>query len=113
MQHNFFKIVVAEKIRDGKPELLIASFAMPNAEIPSSMPLETFLLPLSVVEELAGIQFYPGLLDNQARAKLDALEKELMRDKNTGSVTLLEACTMLHLKVTAFYATLASPPGRC
>lgn len=40
----------------------VAAFLMPNAPIPADTPLERFIVPLSVVEGAAGLQFFRDLL---------------------------------------------------
>lgn len=47
---------------DAGRAVAVAAFLMPNAPIPADTPLERFIVPLSVVEGAAGLQFFRGLL---------------------------------------------------
>lgn len=47
---------------DAGRAVAVAAFLMPNAPIPADTPLERFIVPLSVVEGAAGLQFFRDLL---------------------------------------------------
>ncbi|CAL8466240.1 g5776 [Coccomyxa elongata] len=74
---HFFKVVLAEtagKRADGgaSREVVIGAFVMPNAPLQPHLPLTAFLVPLEALEEAAGLQFFPGFLNAERRAAVDA-----------------------------------------
>jgi endonuclease G, mitochondrial len=57
---HFFKVIVCCD-SDNKP-ISFGAFLMPNDVIPASAKLEDFVVPLSVVESVSGLQFFRDLL---------------------------------------------------
>lgn len=67
---HFFKVLLAES-GSGK-QTVAAAFVMPNARIATDYPLTAFSVPLSALEEVAGLQFFPRTFtDDTKRAALD------------------------------------------
>ncbi|KAL6781343.1 hypothetical protein ACKKBG_A10765 [Auxenochlorella protothecoides x Auxenochlorella symbiontica] len=66
---HFFKVVLAEQ---GDASTAVAAFVMPNSAIPAEYPLSAFSVPLTSLEEVSGLTFFPSLLDDARRMGLDA-----------------------------------------
>lgn len=71
---HFFKVVLGEKkkgIASSSSDYALAAFVMPNAPIKPQHPLAAFTVPLTALEEVSGIQFFPKLVDDAARHAVD------------------------------------------
>jgi endonuclease G len=66
---RFFKVVV----REGSDGIRVLAFLMENR--PASGPLQGFLVTLDQLEELSGIDFFPGL-PQQVQRELEASVQE-------------------------------------
>lgn len=78
------KVIIAEPFLSSEPssndasqKTFVAAFAMPNEDIPNNTDLRNFLVPLEVLESVAGMRFLGaassrvGGLDQSARGFLD------------------------------------------
>ncbi|BDA51432.1 Endonuclease G, mitochondrial [Coccomyxa sp. Obi] len=74
---HFFKVVLAEMTAgdsadsSASREAVIGAFVLPNTPLRADVPLTAFIVPLMALEEAAGLQFFPGFLNADRRAKLD------------------------------------------
>jgi endonuclease G len=66
---HYFKVVLA---RLGNGAWAVQAFLLPNAEVQPATPLEAFVVPLRVLENLAGMRIFPQVLDPSTRDALDA-----------------------------------------
>ncbi|KAJ1721719.1 nuclease [Coemansia erecta] len=53
---HFFKVILAK--RSGEQGFAMGAFALPNKEIDNKTPLESFSVPIEMVEKAAGLQFF-------------------------------------------------------
>lgn len=60
---HLFKVIVAERRESptSSPHYTAAAFLIPNTAIPDERPLESFKLPISTLEFLTGLKFFPGV----------------------------------------------------
>lgn len=66
---HFYKVVFGE--RAPGEQAIVGAFVMPNAVIDPQVPLSSFSVPLSALEEVSGTQFFPGFLNKERREVLD------------------------------------------
>ena len=79
---HFFKAVVVRHSESfGSEPLLVAAFVVPNAPIAPSTPLADFVVPLPVVEAVAGLSLFRGLFN---LADVAAAEDEYARSRTGG-----------------------------
>lgn len=105
---HFYKVVLAEsksRLPFGSCKVAVGAFVMPNDQIQPDMPLTAFSVPLEMLENVAGMKFFPGYLTDARRLSLDAAafrwnqtgqqQKKLMKwgDKSQlqGGMLMLEA----------------------
>lgn len=71
---HFFKLILAEKKETGgkKSTVAAAAFVMPNCPIAESDPMTAYAVPLSALEEAAGLVFFPKLIGDAERGTVDA-----------------------------------------
>lgn len=67
---HFFKVVLGEGAKNGGGDV-VGAFVMPNAAIDPATPLASFSVPVSSLEEVSGISFFPKFLNDRKRAALD------------------------------------------
>lgn len=72
---HYYKVVVAD-VRPGsklyaKGRRFVGSFVMPNDKIHPKAPLSSFSVPISSLEQVAGIRFFPELLSKDIRKYID------------------------------------------
>ena len=67
---HFYKVVLGEN-GAGTGNDVLGAFVMPNSSIDASTPLASFSVPISALEEVAGISFFPNYLNDRKRAALD------------------------------------------
>ena len=79
---HFYKVILAER---GK-KTVAAAFVMPNARIAAEHPLAAFSVPLSSLEEVAGVQFFPQAFAEEA--KRTALDGAALRWQAQGRAEL-------------------------
>ena len=76
---HFFKIIVAASpvaASASSSDVVLASFVLPNAPVPASLPLSSFLSSLAAIQHSAGFMFFPLLQpDSEAPVKREK-EKE-------------------------------------
>ena len=65
---HYFKVVLGER-QPG--DAVVGAWVMPNMAIDPDVPLTAFTVPLTALETVAGIEFFPGYLDDQRREALD------------------------------------------
>lgn len=69
---HFFKVVLGKSNDDARN--VLGAFVIPNAPIEPNTPLAAFSVPLSALEAVAGIQFFPKLLmDDSHKESFDRL----------------------------------------
>ena len=71
---HFYKVMLAEGSKEdgsGGSTVIVGAFVMPNARIDPKTPLAAFAVPVSSLEEAAGIQFYPEYLNKERRQAID------------------------------------------
>ena len=67
---HFYKIVLGEgNSADGST--VLGAFVMPNAPIDPKTPLTAYAVPVSALEEVSGITFFPKFLKREKREALD------------------------------------------
>ncbi|KAI3428702.1 hypothetical protein D9Q98_007526 [Chlorella vulgaris] len=66
---HFFKVVLGEF--SGGRRAAVGAFVMPNAAIHPQVPLASFTVPISALEEVAGLRFFPGYLSDTRREAID------------------------------------------
>ncbi|KAL3143367.1 hypothetical protein ABBQ38_002197 [Trebouxia sp. C0009 RCD-2024] len=72
---HFYKVVLAEsksKVPFGSSKVSVGAFVMPNDQIQPDMPLTAFTVPLKMLEDVAGMKFFPGYVNDERRQLLDA-----------------------------------------
>jgi endonuclease G, mitochondrial len=67
---HFYKVMVAEG-KPSSPGTVVGAFVMPNARVDPSTPLSSFAVPLSALEAVAGVEFFPNLLRDEHRVAVD------------------------------------------
>uniref|UniRef100_A0A061RVV9 Endonuclease n=1 Tax=Tetraselmis sp. GSL018 TaxID=582737 RepID=A0A061RVV9_9CHLO len=95
---HFYKVVLVEQkgSEAGRPaRLSCGAFVMPNAPIDPAMPLEAFAVPLTQLESVSGLTFFPGLINEERRLQLDGSsvrcrQAALASLSSTSTVPLLE-----------------------
>ncbi|DBB17295.1 hypothetical protein WJX82_005669 [Trebouxia sp. C0006] len=107
---HFYKVVLAEsrsRLPFGAPKVSVGAFVMPNGQIQPDMPLTAFSVPLQMLENVAGMKFFPSYVSDARRQALDAAafrwnqtgqeQKKLLkwgdRSQLQGGVLMLEAPT--------------------
>ncbi|KAL4420173.1 hypothetical protein ABPG77_008309 [Micractinium sp. CCAP 211/92] len=66
---HYYKVVLGE-VSGGK-RAAVGAFVMPNQPIDPDTPLASFAVPISSLEEVAGLRFFPGYLSDARREALD------------------------------------------
>lgn len=71
---HFYKLVLGERagVAGAQPTRAVAAFVMPNAPIPEAHPLTAYAVPISALEEVAGLKFFPAVLTDAHRGAIDA-----------------------------------------
>ncbi|GAB4818802.1 hypothetical protein N2152v2_005848 [Parachlorella kessleri] len=70
---HYFKVVLGEVKPQfgGAAKTAVGAFVMPNAPIDPDMPLLAYTVPLSALEEVAGLRFFPAYISDDRRLALD------------------------------------------
>jgi endonuclease G len=80
---HFYKVVLGEvrPAQGGAPaRVAIGAFVMPNQPIEPDAPLASFVVPISALEDVSGIQFFPKYLNHgERRAALDQASLAVQR----------------------------------
>jgi endonuclease G len=66
---HFYKVVLGER-KNGESTVL-GAFVLPNMPIDPKTPLASFAVPVSALEEVVGISFFPKFLEKQKRLAID------------------------------------------
>ncbi len=72
---HFFKVVFVVST-DSK--VSCAAFVLPNAPMPNDVPLRRFVVPLTDLEVVSGLEFFRRGLAGDARAKYDRAERSFL-----------------------------------
>lgn len=72
---HFFKVLLVEGT-DSK--VSCAAFVLPNAPIPKDVPLRRFVVPLTDLEVVSGLEFFKRGLAGEARVKYDRAERSFL-----------------------------------
>ena len=77
---HFYKVVLGEK-RNGTPDdvAVIGAFVIPNMPIDPKTPLASFTVPVSALEEVTGISFFPKFLKKEKRLAVDQVSLQWQR----------------------------------
>lgn len=73
---HFYKVVLAEDSMDREETTVFGAFVLPNAPINPETPLAAFTVPLSALEEAAGVNFFPKSLASTHRMVVDDMSLE-------------------------------------
>jgi endonuclease G len=65
---HFFKVVLAER---GGAAAVAGAFVVPNAAVDARTPLAEWVVPLSALEEVAGVAFFPEFFTDARRRAVD------------------------------------------
>jgi DNA/RNA endonuclease G (NUC1) len=68
---HFFKVVLMELSNGANTTQAVAAFVIPNDKIDPSTPLTNFLVPIDSLECAAGMAFFPAVLTEDTRARID------------------------------------------
>jgi DNA/RNA endonuclease G (NUC1) len=96
---HFYKVVVARK-RHGA-ETAVAAFVMPNAPIPPEKPLTDFLVPVNLLEQVAGLAFFHNTVDVVER---EAAEWELESNGLPSGPNNKAAVSVMHRNARDIFA---------
>ncbi|KAL4428150.1 hypothetical protein ABPG75_002239 [Micractinium tetrahymenae] len=66
---HYYKVVLGEF--SGGRRAAVGAFVMPNQPIDPDTPLASFAVPISSLEEVAGLRFFPGYLSDARREAVD------------------------------------------
>jgi endonuclease G len=73
---HFYKVVLAENSTDSRETSVFGAFVLPNSPINPATPLAAFTVPLSALEEAAGVNFFPKSLASKHRVVVDDMSLE-------------------------------------
>lgn len=79
-----FQVIVAEPFSSEDNKVYVAAFVMPNAKIENNTDLRNFLVPLEVLESVAGLRFLPGASqagNNSSDGGLDLATREFLYEQ--------------------------------
>jgi endonuclease G len=85
---HFFKVVLAE--RGGAPAVA-GAFVVPNAAVDARTPLAEWVVPLSALEEVAGVAFFPVFFTDARRRAVDEAAAAVRARAGAGRRPLLPA----------------------
>lgn len=71
---HFYKVVLAESKSNlpfDAPKISVGAFVMPNDQIQPDHPLTAFSVPLEMLENVAGMRFFPAYINDARRQALD------------------------------------------
>jgi len=98
---HYYKVILMERpTKDpqapSKKSYACGAFVMPNAPIDPATPLEAFAVPLTQLESVSGLKFFPGLINDEKRVYLDQAAASVRQTgiaalSSLKSVPLLEA----------------------
>lgn len=79
---HFYKVVLAED--NGGRRSAVGAFVMPNAPIAAGTPLAGFCVPLTSLEDVAGLAFFPQLMGGDSNPVRGALDSAALRWQSQG-----------------------------
>ena len=89
MPTHFYKGVLGEvrPAKGGAPaRVAVGAFVMPNQPIEPDAPLASFVVPISALEDVSGMQFFPKYLSHEERRA--ALDQASLAVQRQGQVEL-------------------------
>jgi endonuclease G, mitochondrial len=75
---HFYKVVLGEK-KNGLNGTVLGAFVLPNTPIDPKTPLASFAVPVSALEEVVGISFFPKFLEKEKRLAVDQVSLQWQR----------------------------------
>jgi endonuclease G len=76
---HFYKVVLGEKSNGTTDSTVLGAFVLPNMPIDPKTPLASFAVPVSSLEEVVGISFFPKFLGKEKRLALDQASLQWQR----------------------------------
>jgi len=85
---HYFKVVLAD-VKPSSPlhkngKHIVGAFVMPNAQIHPRMPLSSFVVPLSLLEQASGIRVFPKFFGENRLELKDAVDAISLEWQNNG-----------------------------
>ena len=117
---HFFKVVLALEgeaeggggSSGGAGSAAVAAFLVPNAAMPASTPLAAHVVPLTLLEAVSGLSFFPQALGEEDKAAVDAEASAACTPVKNAAALLLGGRAELLPSAFLRMAALEAPPGK-
>ncbi|KAH7622137.1 putative Mitochondrial nuclease [Nannochloris sp. 'desiccata'] len=76
---HFYKVVLGERRNGSTDSTVLGAFVLPNMPIDPKTPLASFAVPVSSLEEVVGISFFPKFLEKEKRLAVDQVSLQWQR----------------------------------